>query len=284
MGVDSMRNPMEQIFPFPMEDTRGFPLTVLCIGRSHWRGPHRVRRRHSDLCALEYVHSGTGLLVENGSSFKIQQNDLFILHPGSDHDYSVGAGEMLVKTWIAVRGPLLPNLLQLYRMEDLYHAVGCRDLAPRFANLLSMGEAAFAKNSRSQQIAQEAALLLHGIVGDLAARTRAWEKNDRADTAGMRRHIEDHLAEDLSLAVIAAAGHCSISQAVRRFKKDTGQTPHDYLLARRMEMAEFYLRDTTLGVGEVARKIGFGDEHYFSRAFKIHSGKTPSRFRQEVHR
>ncbi|MBI4979698.1 MAG: helix-turn-helix transcriptional regulator [Spirochaetes bacterium] len=270
---------MEELFPFPMYESRGYPLIVQCIGHSSWHGPHSISRRDSEMCAIEFIHDGSGTLVENGRSFRLAKNDVFILHHGSDHTYSITKDERLEKTWITVRGPFLTNLLHLYGMGDTYHLSGCGDTAALFSNLYATGKAAYKKYRHTQRIAFDAALILHEVINKIARRNRAWEHTYHTDTAQMMQYIDDNIGREITLAKLAAVGGYSVSQAVRRFRRDTGLTPYGYALMRRIETAKFYLTETTMSISRIAGRLGFDDEHYFSKAFKKRIGMTPSDFR-----
>jgi transcriptional regulator GlxA family with amidase domain len=55
----------------------------------------------------------------------------------------------------------------------------------------------------------------------------------------------------------------------RRFREETGTTPHQWVLGQRVTLAEHLLETGDLGVEEVARRCGFGSatmlRHHFSR-------------------
>lgn len=66
------------------------------------------------------------------------------------------------------------------------------------------------------------------------------------------------------------------------FKKETGETPHEYLLRRKMELAAnllsgaFTNKYSNYSVSQVAEACGFADALYFSRVFKKYFGTSPS--------
>lgn len=66
------------------------------------------------------------------------------------------------------------------------------------------------------------------------------------------------------------------------YKKETGFTPHDYLLSRRMQLAQALLTSgmtntySTYTVAQIAEMCGFSDPLYFSRVFKKYFGVSPT--------
>ncbi|CAM3287169.1 AraC family transcriptional regulator [Occultella aeris] len=61
----------------------------------------------------------------------------------------------------------------------------------------------------------------------------------------------------------------------------TELTPHEFVLATRLERAQFLLAETRAGVAEVAVQVGYDDPAYFSRLFHRRVGMSPSAFREQ---
>jgi AraC-like DNA-binding protein len=60
-------------------------------------------------------------------------------------------------------------------------------------------------------------------------------------------------------------------------------TSHQQLLDQlRFELAERYLRERGLSIGEVAYLLGYADTSSFNKAFKRWTGSAPKRYRQQV--
>jgi AraC family transcriptional activator of pobA len=87
-------------------------------------------------------------------------------------------------------------------------------------------------------------------------------------------HDVAHYAD--ALAVPAAA----LSRALVAV---TGRATKELIVERVMLEAMRLLRFTDLTVGEVAFRVGYGDQLYFSRAFKRYAGRAPRAYRTEVH-
>ena len=66
------------------------------------------------------------------------------------------------------------------------------------------------------------------------------------------------------------------------FKKECGQTIHDYLLDVKMQEGKRMLRETTMKVFEISDALGYETAHYFSYSFKRYTGKTPYQYRKET--
>ncbi len=92
------------------------------------------------------------------------------------------------------------------------------------------------------------------------------------------RYIDAHCTEALTLGAICAAAGLSPSYLIRSFKRRYGMTPHAYLLNRRIQRSQQWLRQGR-GLAEVALAAGFADQAHFQRSFKRHLAATPGQYR-----
>lgn len=91
--------------------------------------------------------------------------------------------------------------------------------------------------------------------------------------------IEDCLAEELTIADMAAVVHMSQFHFARAFKAAIGESPHRYLTQRRMERARVLLSVTRLSVAEVAHRVGLANKSHFLAQFHKATGMTPKAYR-----
>lgn len=98
----------------------------------------------------------------------------------------------------------------------------------------------------------------------------------------IKDYIEEHLAEDLNLANLAALIPMSQFHFARAFKAAIGEPPHRYIMQRRIERAKVLLGVAQLSVAEVAYQAGFANQSHFTAQFRKAAGMTPKQFRQQV--
>jgi AraC family transcriptional regulator of arabinose operon len=98
-----------------------------------------------------------------------------------------------------------------------------------------------------------------------------------------RQFISAHLAEPLTLARIADAAAVSPPHLIRLFHSQLNTTPMNYLWERRVALGIDLLKQTGLGVTEIARRCGFQTSHHFSRRVRQATGLTPLEVRQQAY-
>lgn len=91
----------------------------------------------------------------------------------------------------------------------------------------------------------------------------------------------------LTVAEMARYGGLSPFHFSRIFRSAIGQSPHEYLTARRIAAAMTLLEQTALTAGEIGKQIGYSRQAHFTQAFRQKTGFTPGAYRlrrQAVHR
>ncbi|CAN5539827.1 helix-turn-helix domain-containing protein [soil metagenome] len=91
----------------------------------------------------------------------------------------------------------------------------------------------------------------------------------------------EHLTESLDVDTLARQAHMSPRTFARRFRDETGTTPHSWLTAQRLQLAEEMLERTGNSVDEIAASVGFGNaatlRHHFTRV----RGVSPAQYRRQ---
>jgi AraC-like DNA-binding protein len=93
--------------------------------------------------------------------------------------------------------------------------------------------------------------------------------------------VDSRYAEPLDLEALARAAHVSPRHFSRSFRRTFGETPHQYLLTRRIERARHLLRATDLPVIEICLGVGFNSVGSFTTTFRRHVGVSPTAYRRE---
>lgn len=97
-------------------------------------------------------------------------------------------------------------------------------------------------------------------------------------------YISEHLTEELTVSNIAASLYITPNYFSRLFKRVTKEGCNEYIVRKRIEKAKSLLETTSLKTGKIAMMVGYRDTNYFSLAFKKHTGKSPTKYREEMQR
>lgn len=109
------------------------------------------------------------------------------------------------------------------------------------------------------------------------------ERDDLIRLRRARDRIDRDYAEPLEVPALASEALMSVGHFQRQFKVAFGETPHQYLMTRRVERAEALLRHGTMNVTEVCMAVGATSLGSFSARFTELVGMTPSQYRAQSH-
>ena len=94
----------------------------------------------------------------------------------------------------------------------------------------------------------------------------------------MKELLASNLADDLTLESLAGRLDCNPYTLLRRFRAQTGITPHAYRMNCRVEQARKFLQQG-MDIGETALQCGFFDQSHFHRFFKGMTTVTPREYK-----
>lgn len=93
--------------------------------------------------------------------------------------------------------------------------------------------------------------------------------------------VEANLGKRISTTELSDAAELSPYHFARMFKLAVGQTPHQYVLARRIDQAKILLAKPRPLV-DIALEVGFPNQSYFGTVFRKLTGLTPRQYRAQV--
>ena len=193
-----------------------------------------------------------------------------------------------------------PEILQLYLRNSVYEGAAAEmfgrtaTLVPRFAIVDPLLEQlamavldALRDGSADDRLYVETIAQLIGVHlarthSSLARAPRngAMDGLSRARVRRLVDYIEEHLGEDLSLEALAAEVGLSPLYLVRAFRSAVGQSPHQYVVARRVEQARRLLTATTLPIAEISLATGFSSQSHLTSWFRRLVGVSPALYRK----
>lgn len=96
----------------------------------------------------------------------------------------------------------------------------------------------------------------------------------------VRRYIDNHYKEEVTLEHLAQIAHVSKYYVVHIFSKEYGISPISYLAMRRIEESRQLLTTTDFSLSYIAHTLGFSSSSYFSQAFRKLEGISPMEYRR----
>jgi AraC family transcriptional regulator len=111
-------------------------------------------------------------------------------------------------------------------------------------------------------------------VSDGMAGLLAWQTRKVCD------YIDAHIARRVLVADLCALVRLSDAHFSRSFKRTFGQSPHAFVVQRRLERATRYMLETDAPLSDIALQCGFVDQAHLCRHFRQATGRTPAAWRR----
>ena len=236
-----------------------------------------------------YVTGGVIYVTEDGVPYTVGPGELLFLKSGVHHwgQRQISAGT----SWYYLHFDLPPCTEPFFDEHDRQiGAVRARMLPKKLAGLTG---------SRLEQLIQAYVgrfedgrsvdpwndpLRLHELLTACALWGRDASEGVLAPALSeeIAQYLREHCGEAFRSGALEARFFLSYKHLAEVFRKSTGLSPLQYHYDLQMREACRLLRTTTLGVGEISARLGFGDMLYFSRRFHQKTGMSPSQYRRSL--
>ncbi len=226
---------------------------------------------------IVYITRGNGVLESMGRCYDIVPGSIMVIFPGVQHFYRPAADTGWTEYWVGFRGDHADSLCRegfLSPDRPLY-IPGLRNaILEHYTRLLEL------VREQGPLYQLKAGALVLGLVAEILACERRSVQSSRAEELVTRAKtlMHENIEGEITLNAIAESLGVSTSVLNDAFKSYTAMTPYQYFISIRLNRAKELL-ERDIPVKEVAWKLGFSDEYYFSRLFKHKTGISPSRWK-----
>lgn len=277
----------------------GWPNLVV-LGKYHYKytRKHLAPHAHRQMMEICFCSKGEQRYEVNGNYYKLRGGDFFVTYPGEWHGTGIYGEEKGELYWMIIRIPQrrtntflyfdeqvskswIQSLLQLQR-----HFRGNKLVKPKLEKIFRVFDTR--RKPSNKMVLQHAVadFLMEAI--QCSQQTSVTRSTSRVEK--INRYIDEQMDEPASLQQLALICELSLSRFKAWFREETGSTPLDYVLRRKMEYAKSRLKEmhaktrsqkSPVTIADIAYETGFQSSQYFSAVFKKFVGTTPGQFRDK---
>jgi AraC-like DNA-binding protein len=255
------------------------PLVVVSGGCEHCTRDYAIHRATFPFPSIEFVARGRGWVKLQNRKHTLQPGRLFSYGPGVRQDITSDATDPMVKYFVDFSGTEANRLLRSCQLPpgSVAQVFPPNEVQGMFDELINCGVRG-TRNSGElcMKLLECLAMKIEGARGPL----EGVETFSFTTYQQCRQHIEEHFQRLKTLQQIAQECHIDGAYMCRLFKRYDHQSPYQYLLRLKMNLAADWLRQPGALVKQISERIGFTDPFHFSRAFKAAFGLSPDAFRR----
>jgi AraC-like DNA-binding protein len=228
---------------------------------------------------IVYITEGEGTFWTDGRDYRVIPGSAMLILPGVRHRYKPFPETGWREYWVGFMGDYFDRMLRegILSRERVFFNVGLQNYLVSQFNLI-FGEI---RAQQSLYQLKACAGILALIAEILTREQRAGQPNYYQKIVEKAKYVmEKNLENALSLPDISGELGISGSRFAEIFKTATAMTPYQYYLQIKIRRAEELLEKEDLSIKELALRLGFDDQYYFSRLFKRKTGIAPSRWKR----
>ncbi len=237
--------------------------------KNHVYGPE-IRDHH----LFVFVDEGEADMYENGRIVRpLKKHDLLVMCPGEKIYYRAKTPWSI--QWVGLYGKTVDDFVKKLEISG---QAPIMEIKAHFEmqELLERLYVAAQDKTVSATLTQTG--LIYAFFSILFREKGVMQSADYVSAA--KKIIEHNLNHPLSVESVAKSLHVHPSYFTRLFANQTGITPKQYILEKKMDRAKTLLIKTAATIEEIAISVGFADPLYFSRLFHKKEGVSPRAYRR----
>ena len=241
-----------------------------------WREGKNSAYKHGDFLEVDFILSGNGTQIINDELYSVQAGDILIHNAGVLRDESLMHFAQVDMLCLAVKNFKLPGRPANELLpKKIFPKIPCQSAAGELAQLYKIVQEG---DDGANEATRKILLIVCKAINSIG-RAMSDEKFFLAER--VRKHIEEHYDEYLTLDELYKGVPYDEYYIGRLFKKATGFSPKRYVLRRRISIAQSLLINTSLLLTEISSRVGYDDPNYFGRRFKKIIGMSPLLYRKK---
>jgi len=266
-------------FFHPGLETAALPYRVISGGMEICIPGYRIQRSRFPYWAVEFVVSGRGSAVLDGTAHDIGPGAVYAYGPGMPHRIAADRSEPLEKYFVDVlpasRPPESFAVVRDRIGGEVVHSTAPEALRHSFEELIRYGGES---GTASPRICSALVDLILLKIADGSTDHSMHESAAYGSYRRCRGIIDSRFLEFRSIDEVAREANMDVSYLCRLFKRYAADTPYRILSRLRMNHAAGRLTRDRLSVKSTAMELGYDDPFTFSRKFKSVMGLSPRSF------
>lgn len=253
----------------------------------HMQSYAHMVHKHKNQLELLYISRGQGRYHVGGRDYAMREGDLIVCNNEILHGQDPFQKIFMQTYCIALTGVQIKGLPANWMVDAQQKPM--LTLPPQISQTIGQLMITVHENFQCEQkavlLCQTLAMSIFLLVWqELQQQKMSGEQLASQKRESLVRQITEYLDQNytsqITLQDISEALHISVSHLSHVFKRETGLSPVQYVVYRRIGEAQSMLSSTDLPIGEIEEQLGFGSSCHLSMMFKKYVGISPKEYRK----
>ena len=255
---------------------------LLNVARATYGGDwHSVPHTHNHV-ELFFIVGGKGQFLIEDRLYSVNTNDLVIINPNVTHTEVSLNAQPLEYIVLGIEGIELATGVHSNGQFCILDHFESAEFSSCLRNILRETELEQPGYEDICQAYMEILIIRLMRNTALSIPTEPQTIAGNRQCAAVRRYIDLHFKEPLTLEQLAEEAHMNKYYLSHAFKQEYGVSPISYMISRRVEESKYLLAETDLSMSQIAQLLGFSSLSYFSQVFRRTQDLSPMEYRQST--
>ena len=268
----------------------GINFTILSISEETIMTPFPGHSHSKNSYELHYIKFGSGTLIADGTTYRIEPNTFYITGPEVFHEQISDTDAPMVEYGIYLQASSVQtvrkdNPMSLF-LNTPFFICNTKDYSESLEEIMEqifkeLSDKPFGYELMTAALLEQYLLTVTRLYGKKPAKPTGSPQNSPADMTYLT--IEEAFLydyKDLTLSKLAERVNLGPRQTERLLNKHYNMTFSQKKAEARMSAALLLLKGTQKSIGEISEELGFSSPEHFSNAFKKYFKKTPGTYRK----
>ncbi len=227
---------------------------------------------------IYYITAGEIDICINGISHRMQAGEMLYIPANTNFERTIVEGAPIEKYYVSMNLSFGKNgIPDIFQFPNIIKVKDNEQLKEIFESLI--------KHCRTDTLTSaiaanaDALRLISFFLEESGAEPIIEQKNDEMQT--IIQYINTNLHQNFTVAELAHQSGYSVAQFTRKFKKQVGLSPSDYIVKMKINHAKKRLENLELSISSIAEELGYNDSGYFGKVFKAKTGVSPNTYRKK---
>ena len=228
-----------------------------------------------------FIEKGHGVVEFRGDRRKVEAGSMIVLPPKCWHRYKPDPKTGWTTYWIGFSGDLADRMIGVAGFSSDGDVRSFKNNIPIIQLFAATVTDLLANDNHSPFSAAASIPMLVAALLEAPKNDQTADDTSSSAILKAQMYITEHLSETIDFEALAQKVGLTYRSFRYLFVRESGQSPLQYQLERRLARAKNLLASSDMPVKDIAETLGFNSTWYFAHFFQKHAKTSPAAYRKQ---